>query len=193
MSFQLPDLPYAEDALEPAISAKTVFFHHNKHEAAYLSNTNKLIEGTAFENDSLEDIIRKADGALFNNAAQSWNHAFYFRQFTAEKGLMPEGRLKEKIEKKWGSFEHFKDEFVINGVGQFGSGWVWLIKNKNNELEILKTANAGNPLTMEGCVPLLTFDVWEHAYYLDYQNRRGDGLHALWDIINWREIEKRFV
>ena len=193
MSFQLPDLPYAEDALEPAISAKTVFFHHNKHEAAYLSNTNKLIEGTAFENDSLEDIIRKADGALFNNAAQSWNHAFYFRQFTAEKGLMPEGRLKEEIEKKWGSFEHFKDEFVINGVGQFGSGWVWLIKHKNNELEILQTANAGNPLTIEGCVPLLTFDVWEHAYYLDYQNRRGDGLHALWDIINWREIEKRFV
>lgn len=193
MRFELPKLPYPEDALEPAISARTISFHYGKHELAYINNTNKLIEGTRFENDSLENIVRHSDGALFNNAAQAWNHIFYFEQFSPEKGMTPEGKLLDEIKKNWGSFEQFKEEFVNQGVAQFGSGWVWLIKNKKNDLEIIKTSNAGTPLTLDGCKPLLTFDVWEHAYYLDYQNRRGDALKALWDIIDWRLIEKRFA
>ncbi|MEG1615432.1 MAG: superoxide dismutase [Bacteroidales bacterium] len=193
MKFELPKLPYPENALEPAISAETVHFHHDKHEAAYVNNTNKLIEGTRFENDNLETIVRHSEGSLFNNAAQAWNHAFYFQQFSPEKGMTPEGKLLDEIKKNWGSFEQFKVEFVNQGVAQFGSGWVWLVKNKKNELEIIKTGNAGTPLTLDGVKPLLTFDVWEHAYYLDYQNRRADALAALWDIINWRLIEKRFA
>lgn len=192
MKFTLPPLPYPEDSLAPAISAETLSFHHGKHLAAYIDNTNKLIEGTRFENDDLETIVRHSEGGLFNNAAQSWNHIFYFESFTPAKGLAPEGKLLEEIKKTWGSFEQFKEEFVKQGVAQFGSGWVWLVKNAKNELEIIKTGNAATPLTLENVKPLLTFDVWEHAYYLGYQNRRADALKALWDIVNWRVVEKRF-
>ncbi|MDO5571902.1 MAG: superoxide dismutase [Bacteroidales bacterium] len=191
MTFILPPLPYPENALEPAISERTVHFHHDKHEAAYIDNTNKLIVGTRFENDDLETIVKHSEGSLFNNAAQAWNHIFYFNQFSAQKGMTPEGNILKDIKKNWGSFEQFKEDFVSIGASQFGSGWVWLIKNKKNDLEIIKTANAATPLTLDGCKPLLTFDVWEHAYYLDYQNRRDDALKALWNIIDWRVIEKR--
>lgn len=193
MKLELPALPYAENALEPIISAKTIQFHHGKHEATYVTNTNKLVEGTQFEDKSLVEIVRGSEGALFNNAAQVWNHHFYFEGFTAERGLKPEGVLLVEIEKKWGSFEQFKEEFVNNGVGQFGSGWVWLVKDLKDGLKIVKTGNASTPLTDINLVPLLCFDVWEHAYYLDYQNRRADSLKALWDIVNWRIVEKRFA
>ena len=192
MKFTLPPLPYPEDSLAPAISAQTLSFHHGKHLATYIENTNKLIEGTRFENNDLETIVRHSEGSLFNNAAQAWNHIFYFESFSPEKGMTPEGKLLDEIKKNWGSFEQFKEEFVKQGVAQFGSGWVWLVKNAKGDLEIIKTGNAGTPITLENVKPLLTFDVWEHAYYLEYQNRRADSLKALWDIINWRVVEKRF-
>jgi Superoxide dismutase len=191
MRFSLPALPYPENALEPAISARTLQFHHGKHLATYIENTNKLIIDTRFENDNLETIVKNSEGAIFNNAAQAWNHIFYFESFSPEKNLQPEGKILDDIKKNWGSFEQFKEEFVNQGVMLFGSGWVWLVKNAKNDLEIIKMANAGNPLTLEHVTPLLTFDVWEHAYYLDYQNRRADSLNALWDIVNWRIVENR--
>jgi Fe-Mn family superoxide dismutase len=192
MKFQLPPLPYPADALEPAISARTLEFHHDKHLAAYVDNTNKLAAGTRFENEILEVIVREAEGGLYNNASQAWNHIFYFAGLTPERGQKPEGKILQEIEKKWGSVEHFQSEFVNIGVGQFGSGWVWLVKNPDGSLEIVATANAGSPLIIPGKVPLLTFDVWEHAYYLDYQNRRADHLKALWDVVNWRVVEGRY-
>ena len=191
MKFNLPELPYPENALEPEISQKTISFHYGKHLQTYIDNTNKLLEGTDFTDESLENIIKKAQGGLYNNAAQAWNHEFYFVQFSAEKGMHPEGKLSDKINEKWGSFEEFKEKFVQEGVSQFGSGWVWLVKNHKNELDIIKTPNAGNPLTIDDCKPLLCFDVWEHAYYLDYQNRRADYVDAMWQLFDWDVIEKR--
>ena len=193
MTFELPSLPYDANALESVISEKTLHFHHDKHLAAYLENTNKLIKDTRFSDMDLVSIIKESEGALFNNAAQSWNHIFYFECFSSKHGMQPKGELLDKIIKKWGTLDEFKAEFVKQGVAQFGSGWVWLIKNAQQELEIIKTANAGNPLTMEGAVPLLTFDVWEHAYYLDYQNRRGDALNAAWQVVNWDKVEERYL
>ena len=192
MTFELPALPYPYEALEPMISATTLHFHHDKHLNAYLENTNKLKVGTRFENEDLEAIVRGSEGGLFNNSAQSWNHIFYFQCFSAQRGMMPEGDLLDHIKKNWGSFEQFKIEFVKKGVEQFGSGWVWLIKNSKGDLEILKTANAGNPLTIADTTPILCFDVWEHAYYLDYQNRRADALAALWDVVDWKAAEIRY-
>lgn len=193
MTFELPPLPYAQDALEGAISSNTLHFHHDKHLAAYLDNTNKLKKDTRFDDLDLESIIKESEGALYNNAAQTWNHIFYFEGFSDKRGQQPKGELLDKIIKKWGTFDEFKAEFVKQGVAQFGSGWVWLIKSPNGELDIIKTANAGNPLTIPGVIALLTFDVWEHAYYLDYQNRRGDGLNATWDVVNWEKVEERFM
>jgi superoxide dismutase, Fe-Mn family len=192
MKFILPELPYAKDALEPIISTKTIEFHYGKHHQAYVNNLNNLVPGTKFENADLETIIKEADGGIYNNAAQVWNHTFYFEQFTSKgKGGNLSGALANAITEKFGSLENFKTEFVTAGVGTFGSGWVWLVKNSAGKLEIVKESNAGNPMT-KGLKPILTFDVWEHAYYLDYQNRRPDHLTALWDIINWSVIEKRF-
>lgn len=191
MKFELPVLPYAENGLEPEISEKTIKFHYGKHHAAYVENANKLLVGSGLENESCENIIKHSNGALFNNAAQAWNHTFYFMQFTANKGQSPKGKLLAQIENIWGTFEHFKEKFVAEGVAQFGSGWVWLII-KDGKLEIVKTSNAGDPLLIEGAKPIMCFDVWEHAYYLDYQNRRADSLNALWNIIDWDVIEKRF-
>lgn len=191
MKFNLPELPYAKNALEPVISEKTIEFHYGKHHQAYVNNLNNLIIGTKFENTELETIIKESDGGIFNNAAQVWNHTFYFEQFCPKGGGEPSGALAAAIAEKFGSFENFKTEFVNAGVTTFGSGWVWLVKNTEGKLEIVKESNAGNPMT-KGLKPIFTFDVWEHAYYLDYQNRRPDHLAALWSIIDWKLVEKRF-
>lgn len=191
MKYTQPKLPYAPDALAPAISQETVDFHYGKHEKTYIDNLNNLIEGTEFADMELEDIIRKADGPLFNNASQAWNHIFYFFSFSPEGGGEPEGDLRKAIDEQFGSFEEFKKAFVQAGAGLFGSGWVWLSRDNDGKLFITQGPNATNPLR-EGLTPLLTFDVWEHAYYLDYQNRRADALNALWDIVDWDIVAERY-
>lgn len=191
MKYTQPQLPYATDALEPVISRRTIEFHYGKHEKAYIDNLNAAIIGTEFEELPLEDIIRDAKGALFNNASQAWNHIFYFFSFSPDGGGEPDGELRDAINKQFGSFENFKKEFVEAGVTLFGSGWVWLSRDNDGNLFITKGSNAENPLT-EGLTPILTFDVWEHAYYLDYQNRRKDSLENLWDIIDWPIVESRY-
>lgn len=191
MKYSQPQLPYAADALEPAISRRTVDFHYGKHEKAYIDNLNNLIEGTEFADLPLEEIIHDAKGPLFNNASQAWNHIFYFFSFSPDGGGEPEGELREAIDRDFGLFENFKKEFVDAGVKLFGSGWVWLSRDNDGKLFITQEGNAGNPIT-KGLTPILTFDVWEHAYYLDYQNRRADALNALWDIIDWPIVEGRY-
>ena len=191
MTYEQPKLPYATDALEPAISARTVEFHYGKHEKAYIDNLNRLIKGTPYEDAELEDIITHADGALFNNASQAWNHIFYFFSFSPDGRREPAGDLRKAIERDFGSFEKFKEAFVDAGVGLFGSGWVWLSRDEAGKLFITQGPNASNPMR-DGLTPLLTFDVWEHAYYLDYQNRRADALAKLWDIVDWEIIEDRY-
>lgn len=191
MKYSQPQLPYAADALEPAISRRTVDFHYGKHEKAYIDNLNNLIEGTEFADLPLEEIIHDAKGPLFNNASQAWNHIFYFFSFSPDGGGEPEGELREAIDRDFGSFENFKKEFVDAGVKLFGSGWVWLSRDNDGKLFITQEGNAGNPIT-KGLTPILTFDVWEHAYYLDNQNRRADALNALWDIIDWPIVEGRY-
>ena len=198
--FKLIDLPYALEALEPVISARTLEFHYGKHLQAYVDNLNKLLPGTGLEELPLEEIVAKASGALFNNAGQVLNHNLYFTQFapkpscTAPTSVIPglTGNLAKQIEKQWGSIDTFKAEFEAKGVGLFGSGWVWLAAQTDGTLVITQETNAGNPVT-KGQKPLLTFDVWEHAYYLDYQNRRAAHLAALWQIVNWNEIEFRYT
>ena len=192
--FTLIELPYAIEALEPVISAQTLSFHHGKHLQAYVDNLNKLLLDSEYENMVLEEIVRKAPaGAVFNNAGQILNHELYFMQFKpiGEAAHVPEGALAAQIEKQWGSVEAFKSEFEAKGVGLFGSGWIWLSADADGTLVITQEANAANPV-QKGLKPLLTFDVWEHAYYLDYQNRRAAHLAALWQIVDWRVIEKRF-
>lgn len=192
MTYEQPNLPYAAGALSPVISKDTVDFHYGKHEKAYIDNLNKLIKGTEYEAMDLEDIIRHSDGALFNNASQAWNHIFYFFTFNPKPSAHePSGELRRAIDRDFGSFEKFKEAFVQAGVGLFGSGWVWLSRDDDGRLFITQGKNAENPLTA-GLIPLLTFDVWEHAYYLDYQNRRGDALNQLWDIIDWEIVENRY-
>ena len=189
--FTLIDLPYAYEALEPVISARTLSFHHGKHLQGYVDNLNKMITGTPFEDMSLEGIVCKAEGGVFNNAGQILNHNLYFTQF-GPSCPAPTGHLLAQIEKQWGSVDAFKADFEAKGVSLFGSGWVWLQANAEGELSIAQYANADNPVA-HGFKPLLTFDVWEHAYYLDYQNRRAAHLSALWGIVNWAEIEKRYT
>lgn len=191
MIYTQPQLPYSREALEPAISATTVDFHYGKHEKAYIENLNKLIENTIYADMDLEEIIRKSDGALFNNASQAWNHIFYFFSFSPNGGGEPHGKLREAIDRDFGSFDEFKKQFVDAGTKIFGSGWVWLSRDDEGKLHITQASNATNPLT-DGLTPILTFDVWEHAYYLDYQNRRADALKALWDIIDWEVVESRY-
>ncbi|MDE6135052.1 MAG: superoxide dismutase [Muribaculaceae bacterium] len=191
MTYEQPQLPYAEDALEPVISRRTVEFHYGKHEKAYIDNLNRLIKGTEFEDMELEDILAKAKGPLFNNASQAWNHIFYFFTFTPGGSREPQGDLRRAIDRDFGSFEDFKKAFVDAGVGLFGSGWVWLSRDSDGKLFITQGSNAANPIA-DGLTPLLTFDVWEHAYYLDYQNRRADALEKLWDIIDWEVVESRY-
>lgn len=189
--FTLPTLPYATDALAPVISSNTINYHYGKHLQTYINNLNNLISGTPFEGATLETIVKNSNGNIFNNAAQTWNHILYFNTFSPKAKQQPEGALLKAIEKEWGSFDNFKKEFVKAGNAIFGSGWVWLAKSPEGKLVIMKESNAGNPLT-QGYTPLLGIDVWEHSYYLDYQNRRADHLNALWTIIDWNTIEPRF-
>ncbi len=191
MKYEQPELPYSRDALAPAISAETVDYHYGKHEKAYIDNLNRLIQGTEFDDMQLEEIIEKAEGPLFNNASQAWNHIFYFYTFSPDGSREPGGELRKAIDRDFGSFEKFKEAFVEAGVGIFGSGWVWLCSDENGKLLIIQASNAQNPLK-DGLQPLLVFDVWEHAYYLDYQNRRADALRALWDIVDWDVVESRY-
>ena len=187
----LISLPYAPNALEPVISERTLSFHHGKHLQAYVDNLNKLLPGTGLEDLPLTEIVRQSSGALFNNAGQVLNHNLYFTQFTPGGSPAPVGPLAAQIDKQWGSLAAFQAEFEERGVALFGSGWVWLSADQDGSLQITQEPNAGNPVT-RGLRPLLTFDVWEHAYYLDYQNRRAAQLHALWDIVNWEEVRARY-
>lgn len=190
--FELMVLPYAIDALEPVISKQTLEFHHGKHLAGYVNNLNGLLPGSGFEEASLEEIVCKAEGGMLNNAGQILNHNMYFGQFTGEPTKSaPTGQLADAIERDFGSFEAFKEAFQKAGATLFGSGWVWLSSDKDGKLLITQETNAANPV-QKGLKPLLTFDVWEHAYYLDYQNRRPDHLAALWQIVDWSVIEKRY-
>ena len=188
--YKLLSLPYALDALEPVISANTLSFHYGKHLQAYVDNLNKLLAGTEWEDKPLEQIVRTSTGAIFNNAGQILNHNLYFSQFTPS-GSELKGKIKAQIEQQWGSVDVFKSEFEQKGTSLFGSGWVWLQANASGELSIAQYAGADNPVA-HTLKPLLTFDVWEHAYYLDYQNRRAAHLSALWQILNWGELEKRY-
>ena len=191
--FTLIQLPYEMEALEPVISAQTLSFHHGKHLQAYVDNLNKLLPGSGFEGMALEEIVRKAPaGPVFNNAGQILNHNLYFTQFKAgDVAQVPSGALAAQIQKQWGSLEAFKAEFEAKGVGLFGSGWVWLSADADGSLVITQEQGASNPV-VKGLKPLLTFDVWEHAYYLDYQNRRAAHLSALWKIVDWKVVEGRF-
>ena len=191
--FFLTPLPYAEQALEPHISAETLHYHHGKHAAAYVDKLNSRIVGTPYaETSSLEDIVLQAEGAIFNNAAQVWNHAFYFEQFAPKPKHKPEGELAAAIDKAFGSVEQLKEQMERESIALFGSGWVWLAADKHGELKIVSKSNAGNPLT-EGLYPLLAIDVWEHAYYIDHRNARAAGVKALWKVLCWSKIEERYT
>lgn len=190
MPFTLPELPYAMDALEPYISRQTIEFHYGKHHNAYVTNLNKLVPGTEFENASLEEIIKKAEGGIFNNGAQVWNHTFYWNCIKPGGGGEPTGKLLEAINNSFDSFETFKEKFSAAAATLFGSGWAWLVQNAYGDLEIVKESNAGNPMR-NGLTPLLTCDVWEHAYYLDKQNRRPDYIADFWKLVDWEAVTLR--
>lgn len=188
---ELPKLPYKRDALEPHISQKTIDFHYGQHHASYVKNLNNLIENTHYEKMSLEEIIKNSEGAIFNNAAQVWNHTFYWHCMTPEKGDLPQAVLLKTIERDFGSFDNFKQIFIKQAATLFGSGWLWLVCDKSGKLLLMQTCNAETPLTNKELRPLLTCDVWEHAYYLDQQNLRLAYLNEFWQIINWKFVEKR--
>jgi len=191
MKFALPELPYAHNSLEPIISEKTISFHYGKHHLTYVNNLNAMVEGTEFESSDLDTIVKKSDGPIFNNAAQIWNHNFYFLSLTPTKGSAPSSSLETAINNAFGSIEEFKTEFNKAAISVFGAGWAWLVKDSEGKLSIVKESNAGNPIT-RGLTPLLTFDVWEHAYYIDFQNRRADYVAALWDIVDWNVVSSRY-
>jgi len=190
MIHELPKLPYAQDALEPYISKRTLEFHYGKHHQAYVNNLNKLIPGTEFENASLDDIVMKAGGGIFNNGAQVWNHTFYWNCLKPGGGGEPEGALADAIVKQYGSFADFKEKFSGAAATLFGSGWAWLVKKQDGSLEIIQESNAGNPMK-HGAKPLLTCDVWEHAYYLDKQNVRPDYIADFWKLVDWDAVARR--
>jgi len=190
MAFELPKLPYQPDALNPVISAKTLEFHYGKHHQTYVNNLNLLIPGTKFENMSLEQIVLESDAAVFNNAAQIWNHTFYFESFAPQASQKLSGKIEQLIIADFVSVAEFKDKFNKAAITLFGSGWAWLVINQSGKLEIVQESNAGNPMK-KGMKPILTCDVWEHAYYIDYQNRRMDYVNAFWDIINWEKVNQR--
>lgn len=191
MAFELPTLPYAKDALAPHISEETLEYHYGKHHQAYVTNLNNLIPGTEFEGLSLEEIIVKSSGGIFNNAAQVWNHTFYWNCLTPNGGGQPTGALADAINAAFGSFEKFKEELTKCAVTTFGSGWAWLVKNADGSLAIVSTSNAGCPLTA-GQTPLMTCDVWEHAYYIDYRNARPSYVDHFWSLVNWDFVAKNF-
>ena len=193
MEHRLPQLPYALDALAPQLSKETLEYHYGKHHQTYITNLNNQIKGTEFENMPLEEIVKKSSGGIFNNAAQTWNHTFYWMSLTpaAQAKGKPEGALADAINAKWGSFDEFKKAFEAVAIGTFGSGWGWLVKNADGSLELVSTSNAATPLTTPQTA-LLTADVWEHAYYIDYRNSRPNYLAGFWQIVNWDEVSKRF-
>lgn len=192
MEHKLPDLPYPKNALEPHISAETLEYHHGKHHATYVNNLNNLIRGTEFEKMPLQDIVLKSSGGIFNNAAQIWNHTFYWNCLKTHGGEEPTGALAEAIKSTFGSFAEFKTQFSQKAITLFGSGWTWLVKNKDGSIAIEQTSNAGVPMTA-GKKALLTCDVWEHAYYIDYRNARPKYVEAFWNIVNWEFAVKNFA
>ncbi len=191
MAFELPALPYELNALEPVIRKQTLEYHYGKHHQAYVTNLNNLVQGTKFENSSLEDIIRGAEGGIFNNGAQVWNHTFYFMALNPSGCKEPRDKLSDTINANFGSFGEFKEKFSKAAATLFGSGWAWLIEKPDGALDIVQESNAGNPMR-QGFIPLLTCDVWEHAYYLDYQNRRPDYIKNFWNLVDWKIIDERF-
>ncbi len=184
MTFTLPELPFAKESLAPHMSPETLDYHHGKHHNAYVNNLNNLIKGTKYENMSLEEIIMSSEGPVFNNAAQIWNHTFFWNSLSPKGGGEAKGKALEAITKEWGSFEKFKEEFTKSAVSNFGAGWTWLVKNKEGKLAIVNTSNAQTPITT-GATPLLTVDVWEHAYYIDYRNERPKFINGFWALANW--------
>ncbi len=192
MEHKLPELPYALDALAPTISKETLEFHYGKHHQTYVTNLNNLIKGTEFENASLEEIVKKSSGGIFNNAAQVWNHTFYWFGLSPNGGGEPTGALADAINAKWGSFDEFKKAFNAVAAGTFGSGWAWLVKAADGSLDLVSTSNAATPLTTDK-TPLLTCDVWEHAYYIDYRNSRPNYLEGFWKLVNWDVVAKNFA
>ncbi|MEY3572563.1 MAG: superoxide dismutase [Fe] [Burkholderiaceae bacterium] len=192
MEHTLPALPYALDALSPHISKETLEFHYGKHHQTYVTNLNNLIKGTEFEQASLEDIVKRSSGGVFNNAAQVWNHTFYWHSLSPNGGGEPNGALAAAIDAKWGSYAAFKEAFTKSAIGNFGSGWTWLVKKSDGSLDIVNTSNAATPLTTTDRA-LLTCDVWEHAYYVDYRNRRPDYLGAFWSLVNWDHAASQFT
>ena len=192
MEHTLPALPYAMDALAPTISAETLEFHYGKHHKVYVDNLNNLIKGTEFENASLEEIVKKSSGGIFNNAAQVWNHTFYWNSMKPNGGGAPTGALADAINAKWGSFDAFKEAFSKCAVTTFGSGWAWLVKTPSGELDLVSTSNAATPLTTDNKA-LLTCDVWEHAYYIDYRNARPKYVESFWNLVNWDFVAANFA
>lgn len=192
MPFELPPLPFHKGALAPVISEETIDYHYGKHHQTYVTNINKMIVGTEFEKLTLEQIIKKATGGMFNNAAQVWNHTFFWNCLKPGGGGQPTGELLAAMNRKFGSFEEFRKQFTEAAMTQFGSGWAWLVKVADGSLEVMKTSNADNPMT-SGKIPLLTCDVWEHAYYIDYRNRRAEFVEGFWKVVNWGWVEKSFA
>lgn len=193
MAFELPALPYEKTALEPHISAETLDFHHGKHHATYVTKLNGLIEGTDLASKSLEEIVKSSDGGVFNNAAQIWNHTFYWNSLSPNGGGEPSGELANAINAKWGSFADFKAAFNDKAVNNFGASWTWLVKNADGSLDIVNTSNAGTPITNEGVTAVLTVDLWEHAYYIDYRNVRPKYLEGFWALANWQFASDNFA
>lgn len=193
MAFELPALPYAINALEPHISQETLEYHHGKHHNTYVVNLNNLVPGTEFEGKSLEEIIKTSSGGIFNNAAQIWNHTFYWHCLSPNGGGEPTGALDDAITKSFGSFAEFKDAFTKSAIGNFGSSWTWLVKKADGSLAIVNTSNAGCPLTEAGTTPLLTVDLWEHAYYIDFRNLRPKYMETFWALVNWEFVAKNLA
>jgi Fe-Mn family superoxide dismutase len=192
MAYELPPLPFADNALEPTISAETISFHYGKHHQTYVTNLNNLVPGTQFEGMALEEIIMKSSGGIFNNAAQIWNHTFYWNGLTPNGKDAVSGELAAAIDSTFGSFDEFKAKFSTSAATNFGAGWTWLVKNTDGSIEIVNTSNAGSPLTA-GQTPLLTCDVWEHAYYIDFRNARPKYVEAFWGLVNWDFVEANFA
>jgi Fe-Mn family superoxide dismutase len=189
MAFELPPLPYEKNALEPHISAETLEYHYGKHHKTYVDKLNGMVEGTDMADKPLEDVVKGASGGMFNNAAQIWNHTFYWHCLSPNGGGAPTGKVAEAIDAAFGSFDKFKEEFNASAAGNFGSGWTWLVQKGDDSVAIVNTDDAGTPLTDDSVTPLLTVDVWEHAYYIDYRNSRPNYLEAYWNLVNWEFVE----
>lgn len=193
MAFELPKLPYAKNALEPHISEETLEFHYGKHHQTYVDKLNGLVPGSKFEGKSLEEIVKTSDGGVFNNSAQIWNHSFYWECLSPNGGGAATGAIAEAITKAFGSFDKFKEDFTTSAINNFGSSWTWLVKKSDGSLAIVNTSNAATPLSDSGATPLLTVDLWEHAYYIDYRNARPKYMEAFWSLVNWEFVNKNFA